>query len=208
MDDLHMPTTFLRDLAECVAQARRAQDRREPAPPGSSEGHPFLPIVEADRLYFRVITRAGSRPEVPDGVADALAGTFGEVWRRLPRPDRQRLLAYWREQRGWDPTFGPREGPRPFSEVIHPSEVSAEGVDQFGHHLSFPAALIMRRPRAVALSVGRALAGAYRLATGAHWSVVLRLVAGPLERWGVLLAEAAAEAHGSRRHRLGAAILQ
>src|SRR5262245_22563193 len=197
MDDLHLPATFLRDLAECVAQARRARDRRESAPPGSSEGHPFLPIVEADGLYFRVVTRAGSRPQVPDGVADAFAGTFGEVWRRLPRPDRQRLLAYWREQRGWDPTFGPREGPRPVIHVVHPSEDSAEGVDQFGHLLTFPAALILRRPGAVALSVGRALAGAYRLATGAHWRLVLRLVEDPLARWERTHADAGDDAHGA-----------
>ena len=138
----------------------------------------FMPLVEADRLFFRIVPNAECLPsQLPHGdtteTGTTFRSAFAEVWGQLPEPDRHCLLDYWRTGKLWV-LPGEEEAlafPRPWVQIE--TEVGPGGMtsacDKFGLRLRFPGYLMAGSTSRLRRVIARALVHAFGYATR-EWS--------------------------------------
>jgi hypothetical protein len=142
-----------------------------------------LPLVEEDRLAFRILPAVPGRPP-PPGLAEKFRDAYAAAWRRVPAEARDLLLAYWAGRGlpwpGDDPRSPP---PSPLVQVRESSPPPhAPDVTRFGRQLAFPAALA-RDPGRFRDAVALALAHVYRMANRRHFRMALELLEDPMQAW-------------------------
>jgi hypothetical protein len=178
-------TTALKPRA---VEKQRVLKSRATTPPG------FRPLVEADRLFFRVLPSDETEPYIPaagqsDGKADKIArifaGAFSRVWNRIPLADRHALLEHWNYRARSVINGIPDSLPRPVVDVISPHVRTDkhEPCDYRGHWMTFRVAGRPQRVAEVRQGIARALAIAMMSATGANFRLCLETVDEPMERW-------------------------
>lgn len=217
---LFQPISFFEYLSRQAAAAKQRQRGGPKARTGKKAmqsarvdgGDNFFSVlVEKDRLFFGVLSHA-SRPASHQRQAEDSAGqdssvrltfrrVFGEVWCRIPEPDRQILLIYWREQRPrslyGDCSPPPRHNP--LIRVIDAGSLTSTYplCEKIGHQLNFPISLVTdeRLPTVIA----RALARVYLYASREHWRLVMELIEEPLAKWESQEGKTATEASHAKK---------
>jgi len=138
----------------------------------------FMPLVEADRLFFRIVGNAECLPfQLPHGdtteTGTTFRSVFAEVWGQLPVADRHCLLDHWRTGKLWV-SPGEEEAlayPRPWIQIE--TEVDPGGMisvcDKFGLRLRFAGYLMAGSTSRLRCMIARALVHAFGYATR-EWS--------------------------------------
>jgi hypothetical protein len=166
---------------------------------------------QADGLFFlpppAPPQHARPRPGAPArrSVEAVFCGAFRAVWARLPEPDRQVLLRYWRAGPEGHRPGGPPAPPtaRPLIRLADVGRWSPpfSTCDGLGHHLTFPTSLVTEHEALLPAVIARTLALALRYATRAHWALYLKVIDGPMDRWEARHGKRATDA--ARDARLG-----
>jgi hypothetical protein len=193
---LDAPTLFdfLCRRAEQVREQRRRRGTTAAAEGGSpARGEAPYPLLSAqDRLFFRVLSR---RPPAEfAAVEDTFRVAFLGVWQRIPEPDRQRLLSYWRGQpptAGTDPRLARYS--RPAIRVVE-GDLSSPVCGRLGHELTFSIALATESPAGLPHAVARALAQVCLFVSRGYWALVEERFEQPLDRWERLHGKKATDA--------------
>jgi len=140
----------------------------------------FVPLVEADQLFFRIVGHAECLPsQIPHGATTETAITFrsafADIWRRIPEADRLCLLDHWRTGKLWV-SPGEEEAlayPRPWIQIE--TEIGPGGMtsacDKFGLRLRFPGFLMAGSTSRLRCVIPRALVHAFGYATR-EWSQI------------------------------------
>ena len=153
----------------------------------------FSTLVET-KLYYRVAISSCDQgassasaplpgPEVK-AAEDVFVHAFNEVWNHLPEVDQDRLLAYWASPpRAMELAATPR--PRPLIQIVNtgPWNPSCLTYPKLDGELNFPIALIICHPDRLRYEIARTLAIVYRVATRAHWHLVMEMLEKPLVQW-------------------------
>jgi len=134
----------------------------------------FMPLVEADRLFFRIVGNSECLPsQLPhDDITETgtkFRSAFFDTWARIPKADRHCLLDYWRTGKLWV-LPGEEEAlayPRPWIQIE--TEVGLGGMtsacDKFGLRLRFPGYLMAGSTSRLRCVIARALVHAFGYAT-------------------------------------------
>ena len=167
----------------------RGKVKQGSMPQGVKEEARDLPLVDEDGLCFRVI--AGVRDALatqdfdPAVLAEGFRGAFTGVWKRLPPADRHRLLVYW--QHGPDArlpaTHAHDKNRGPLIRVVCEEATPEVVLAGWGTQITFPASLVVARPRRLVGEIARTMAQAFRLATREHWGLIQTVIEEPLELW-------------------------
>jgi hypothetical protein len=187
-------------LGSSIASGRSQNKRRSRTPrtPSATKtAASFVPLVEADRLFFRLVFHGGNSPthlvhamateSKPQKIAHVFRKAFEGVWARISRADCQSMVNYWHDEPlaaslSSEDATAYATLPRPLIQIA-----DGESLDhvpkRFGHDLTFTTALVRGDPKQLRLEIARALVYVCRYATRAHWLLVERLIEGPLALW-------------------------
>ena len=122
-----------------------------------------------------------------EAVVQAFRDAFTDIWNRIPESERLLILAYWhgpREpQRSSDPRWLPH--PKPLIQIVfHDHWMPAPPVcNKLGHELNFSACLVLEQPYDIRKEISQTLAKVLMLATRRRWTLTLKIIEEPLERW-------------------------
>lgn len=153
----------------------------------------FFVLVE-NKFFYRVAlspsasTRMSPEPHLTSRQAATFVATFREAWASLPNRDQDRLLDYWHH-----PPEGHAVDYALTTSSYHPLIQIVDAVpwpmppdtvcQKLGHMLNFPISLIGQPTHRLRFEIAYALAMVYRLATRAHWRLIISMVDEPLKRW-------------------------
>jgi hypothetical protein len=197
LGDLGNLPDFLRQQAALYRQrCARAQRARRKSPRTALPAQGGR-VALADGLTFRMMTRSAQSgtftpessrpPQQAEAIAEKFRLVFLDVWQQVPPRDRQRLLAYWRDQPDRN-AWGDRYAPRYATVRI----LLLDGIDwsgssstceKLGNELIFPTSLVALDGDRLPHAVARTLALVLRHATRRHWVLIVAKIEGPLERW-------------------------
>lgn len=178
--------------------SKRSDNTEQQGSPRKTRGSQddFSPLV-GTKLFYRNAVPTWER--LPSGApADSPSPTrkaierefvvaFNEVWNRLPPFDHHRLLSYWSDPAGQSLGIDAVEllHPRPLIQIVDIGKWCPAyfAVAKLGYELNFPVALIADHADRLHHEIARTLAMVYRLATRAHWQLVVSMIEEPLAQW-------------------------
>jgi hypothetical protein len=164
------------------ARAKAIQLQRETQARLKWQREQAVALVAVDRLYFRVEPAdAATPPATLDLAKQAFRSAFRAVWGRIPRPDRDCLLRYWRCDRAAALSLPTN----PLLRVVEdtPWSPAPPRWARLGRELTFTFTEVTERPADLSREIATTLARVVLLADRRHWGLYLKLVEEPLARW-------------------------
>jgi hypothetical protein len=142
-------------------------------------------LVPDDLIFIRAFIGTPAAAGLP--VEQTFRTAFMDVWHRIPRPHRDRLLDYWRRPaKGAVPVQKAAPGvQRPVFEIVEDKAWSflSAASDRLGTLIRVPLSLITSRPHDLTWAIAGALAQVLRYETREHWGMYVITVEEPLIAW-------------------------